>query len=255
MRIALIPTLFVATLGIGSVVYADCPHSAQRDAAISLDGAQRVRITAGAGSLKVVGSPRATIVSAKGRACAPSRRLLEQTELRARRVGDAVMIEAEIPNVQFQFGMWSSPSLDFSVELPSNVPVEVLDGSGDIVVQNVWQLHLRDGSGDVEISNVRGDLDVTDGSGDLRIVGVGGEVTLTDGSGDVFIDRVGQVRIIADGSGDLVIRRVTQHVIIESDGSGLIDVDDVGGNFEVRSDGSGGIRYENVRGRVRLPRD
>jgi hypothetical protein len=213
--------------------WGDCTNSAPRSAALPVAGATKVTVIGRAGSLKVTGRAGAGEVRAAGTACASSRGELADIQLRATRSGGEIRIEAEIPEVS---GSWfGERRLDFEVSLPANIAVNVIDGSGELTIENTGPLDVEDGSGELTIRRVNGNLAVTDGSGAMTIDDVTGNVRIHDGSGSIDVHRV---------SGSVTL----------NDGSGSVDVDDVGGDFIVENKGSGHVSYERVRGRVDVPR-
>ncbi len=230
-----------------------CAEQAQRRAALNLEGAREVSIEAHAGSLSVRGEEGATTVTAEGTACAPNRRMLDQTRLLITRSGDRIRIVAEVPEDGW---LSSGARLDMKVTVPKGIPVSIEDGSGWLEARNLGPLTIRDGSGSIEVSEIAGNLRIDDGSGSITVHGITGDVRVDDGSGSMEISEVtGSVIVEDDGSGEITARHIGKDVIVEDDGSGSIDVEDVGGDFVVRSDGSGGVHYEQVKGSVRIPRD
>ena len=213
--------------------WGDCANTAPRSAALPLSGATRIVVIGRAGSLKVSGRAGATEVRATGTACSASRGELADIQLRATRSGAEIRIEAEVPEVSMS--MWGERRLDFEVSLPSNVPVKVVDGSGELTIENTAALDVDDGSGSLTIRHVHGNLSVVDGSGSMEIEDVTGNVR------------------IHDGSGSIDVRRVTGSVLL-SDGSGSVDVTDVGGDFIVETKGSGHVSYDRIKGKVDVPR-
>src|SRR5262245_43558857 len=105
----------------------DCPHRAERQAAVDAAGARLVKVEAGAGSLRVEGRSGAS-VAAHGTACASRSTMLDQVQLRASRHGDTVLVKTDLPENNWSFG--GGAWLDLVVEVPSDVAVEVEDGSG-----------------------------------------------------------------------------------------------------------------------------
>jgi hypothetical protein len=213
--------------------WGDCTNTAPRSAVLPVAGATKVTIVGRAGSLKVVGRAGAGEVRATGTACASSRGDLADMRLLATRSGGEIRIEAEVPDISGSW--WGNRSLDFEVSLPANVTVDVIDGSGELRIENTGPLDVEDGSGELTIRHVNGNLSVHDGSGAMTIDDVTGNVRIHDGSGSIDVHRVG-------GSVTL------------NDGSGSVDVDDVGGDLIVESKGSGHVSHERVRGKVDVPR-
>jgi DUF4097 and DUF4098 domain-containing protein YvlB len=266
----------IGTAFAGHVMAADwCKFSADKPAAtLDAAGARKVVIGAGAGDLKVRGVSGQTGVTAGGRACASSEKLLAEIQLESRREGDTVYIKTLLPDmdgITFAFNRYAT--LDLTVSVPSTIAIQLEDASGDTELKDVQSAVVADGSGDLEISNVAGNLEVTDSSGDIDIRKVGGNLSVKDSSGDMEIQDVqgsvqipvdssgdirvarvtGSVHVVNDSSGGIVIDHVTQDVTIDSDSSGDISVDAIGGNFTVGNDGSGDIHHGKVAGQVSLP--
>lgn len=247
------------------VIASDCDHTAPREATVPMEGARRVVIDAGAGSLEVRGVADRAELRATGTACASRDSVLEDIRLVADRRGDTVRLETRFPR-----NLRGSARLDLEVEVPSGVEVMVDDGSGPIVVRGVATVGVKDGSGSIEVSDVGGNVTVDDGSGDIELLGVGGDVSIDDGSGPIRLQGIGgSVRIddgsgeidvrdvdgevrVEDGSGSIEIAGVGGSVIVEEDGSGDIVVADVRGDFIVENDGSGSVDYDRVDGRVSI---
>jgi len=227
-----LPFLFAAAAASASP---GCDETAPRRVAENAGGVSRVVVIGRAGSLKIAGQPGAGQIVAKGTACSSDESFLKEVRLDLRRNGSEVVIEAVIPERVAIFD-WTNASLSFEVSLPSNVPLEVRDGSGGLEIRNV------------------GDLEVVDGSGEVDIYGVNGNVSVRDGSGQIDIEEVSGSVEVSDGSGSIEIRKVGRDVRVKADGSGGIDVSDVRGNFTVDRDGSGGVGYDRVAGRVSIPR-
>lgn len=243
--------LLIASL-LANTAVADCRYSADRAADVDAAGIRTVLIGAAAGDLSVRGTGT-TRVRAKGRACADSQATLDAIKLETRRDGDALHVDAILPDSDHAF---NNRSLDLSIELPATIAVRVADSSGDIDVENVAGIRVEDSSGDIEIKTVNGDVEVTDSSGDVVIADVTGNVLVpVDSSGDLVFRRIhGAVHVKTDSSGGITASEVNGDVTIDSDSSGDIEVSQVGGNFTVARDSSGDIEQRSVLGKVSVPR-
>jgi DUF4097 and DUF4098 domain-containing protein YvlB len=256
-----------------------CEFRAERAAGVDAKGIEKVVVRAGSGDMKVVGRTNAVRVEARGTACASKQEYVDAAQIQVRREGNVVFVETELPQdkggdklINIMINDDEHAYIDLGVALPSNVPIEVVDSSGDTVVEDVAALKLQDSSGDLEIIRVAGLVDVGDSSGDISIDAAGSvklrdssgdiEVTDTDGdvevsidsSGDIRIARVGgSVRIEQDSSGGMRVEDVKGAVLVESDSSGDIYAGRVGGDFTVRSDSSGSIDHEEIGGKVSIP--
>jgi DUF4097 and DUF4098 domain-containing protein YvlB len=251
-----------------------CKFTADRAAGIEATGVEKVVIRAGAGDMKVVGRGNAVRIEARGVACAAKQELLDATQISVRREGNVVYVETALPqnDDKWTWGNNEYAYIDIGIALPSNVPVETTDSSGDTAIEDLASLILQDSSGDLEIHRVAGLVDVNDSSGDLEI-DEAGSVRVRDSSGDIEISRVREhVDILSDSSGDMRIAQVAGNVRIEQDSSGGIRVEDVkgnvdvdsdssgdiyagqvGGNFTVSEDSSGSIDHDSVTGKVTIP--
>ncbi|MGD2120653.1 MAG: hypothetical protein PVJ76_02865 [Gemmatimonadota bacterium] len=249
-----------------------CRFEAERATSVPLGSIRELQLSAGAGSLEVIGVEGLREIQAVGRACASHEEFLEDIRLTAEVDGSTLFMKTHHPEMRG----WSSgnryASLDLRVEVPAGLAAEILDGSGEMTVRDLGSAMIQDGSGEVEIYDIRGDLSVEDGSGELLIQGVAGVVRVEDGSGELVLidagsdveihDSSGEVAIrgvhgsvtLRDSSGELEIQDVTGSVRVLQDSSGDIAVRGVGGDFIVERDGSGDISHEGVQGSVDIPR-
>jgi len=251
-----------------------CEFKADRAAGVDARGIEKVIIRTGAGDMKVVGRSNAVRVEARGVACAAKQQLLDRTQISVRREGNIVYVETDLPQDggSWSFGVHEYAYIDIGIALPSGVPVEAIDSSGDAIFEDLAALQLQDSSGDLTITNIAGLADVDDSSGDLSIRNAG-SVRLRDSSGDIEVDVVhGDVEVVIDSSGDIRIAKVDGSVKVRQDSSGSIRVVDVkgsvtvdsdssgdiyagrvGGDFTVTEDSSGSIEHESIGGKVNTP--
>jgi hypothetical protein len=249
-----------------------CRYEAIREVSLSAGGADLFRLSAGSGSLEIVGVEGSGRIVATGRACASHEDFLDDLLLTSDLSGGAVEMETHYPDWSGWSGGDRYARIDLKVEIPADMAAEVRDGSGEMVISNIGSLSLEDGSGEVVLSGIHGDLDIRDGSGELVISGVTGFVRIEDGSGEIVMEDLGaDVEIqdgsgeltvlgvngsltIGDGSGEMDIRDVSGFVRIVQDGGGDINVRGVGGDFIVKADGGGSIEHADVRGTVDIPK-
>lgn len=244
--------LAAAALAAPPAAAQQCEHSAERTASVGASGAALARVAARAGTLRIEGRADISEVRARGRACASSREYLEQLQLRAVREGDAAVLEVRVPEMRCAGNCYAS--LDLVVEVPSRLPVDASDSSGDLEIRRVASLRLRDSSGDASVFQVRGSVSITDSSGDVTVTDVDGDLLLNDSSGNLLVREVGgQVLVERDSSGDIRIDGVGGDVAVQHDSSGDIRVNRVRGSFTVARDGSGSIHHSDVAGAVRVP--
>lgn len=233
-------------------------HESPRNATLPVSGARLVRIDALAGSLRVEGHEGRTDIRVRGTARSVRRDRLGDIKLIAERRGNEIFVKAEMPDTDSQdWREWRNgplQALDLIIEVPTNMALDVNDGSGEALFLNTGTLRLDDGSGSVEVRGARGDVEIEDGSGNVEVDGIEGSLRISDGSGEIRARNVtGDVTIPGDGSGSIDVSGVGGTVRVNEDSSGSIDVDRIAGDFVVDTDGSGGITYNEVRGRVRIP--
>ncbi len=228
-----------------------------RNADVDARGARSIRVEAGAGLLRVEGRAGIAQVRVRGTAHASQRAWLDEIRLVAERRGTDVFIKAEIPDRNGS--LWNTfgnhvRALDLVIEVPTTVPLSVVDGSGESKFIGTGSIDLEDGSGDVEIRGAKGTVRVNDGSGNVVLSGIEGDVSLGDGSGNIDARNItGNFTIVEDSSGDIAVTGVGGTMRVRDDGSGDIDVDRIAGDFVVDHDGGGSIRYNTVTGSVSIP--
>jgi hypothetical protein len=227
-----------------------CEFKADRAGGVDAKGVEKVVIRAGAGDMKVVGRGNAVRIEARGVACASTAEILEGTTISVRREGNVVYVESDLPQELsgWIFGKNRYAYIDLGVALPSNIPVEAIDSSGDATFEDLKALTVQDSSGDLEITRIAELVDFSDSSGDVEIERAG-SVRAHDSSGDLEIGEVrGDVEVVNDSSGDIRIMQVDGSVKVRQDSSGGIRVEDVKGSVVVDSDSSGDIYAGRVKG-------
>jgi hypothetical protein len=271
--VALMPT--AALIPATAQAWGDeCKFRAERAGGIDARDVEKIVIRAGAGNLKVTGRADSTRVDARGTACANKQPLLDATQISVRREGNVVMVETTLPQHQDE-SVWGANEyayLDIDIALPSGIPVDAIDSSGDASFADLKSLQVQDSSGDLDVARIAGALTVGDSSGDVDIEDAG-SVRLQDSSGDVEARKIrGNVQVLVDSSGDLRIADVGGDVDVDQDSSGSIRVEDVkgsvivdsdssgdiyagrvAGDFTVGSDSSGSIEHESIRGKISVP--
>jgi len=252
------PLLLLTLLPVTASAWGDdCKFTADRAAGIEATGVEKVVIRAGAGDMKVVGRGNAVRIEARGVACAAKQELLDATQISVRREGNVVYVETALPqnDDSWKWGNNEYAYIDIGIALPSSIPVEATDSSGDATFEDLQALTLQDSSGDLELYRIAGLVDVFDSSGDIDIERAG-SVRLRDSSGDIDVDEVrGDVNVVLDSSGDIEIARVDGNVKVEQDSSGNIRVENVKANFTVDSDSSGDIYAGSIGGDFTVSED
>jgi hypothetical protein len=233
----------------------DCRLRADRAGGVDAKGVEKVILRTGAGDMKVIGRGNAVRIEARGVACAPKQELLDAAQIHVRREGNVVYVETDLPQNQDGWSDEEYAYIDIGVALPTSIPVEATDSSGDAVFEDLKALTLQDSSGDLDIDRIAGLADIGDSSGDIEIENVG-SLRVRDSSGDVEVDEVrGDVEVVLDSSGDIRITQVDGSVKIRQDSSGSIRIEEVQGSVDVDSDSSGDIYAGRVKGNFTVSED
>src|SRR4249919_3449253 len=134
----------------------DCEFRADRAAGLDAKGVEKVVIRAGAGDMKVIGRGNAVRIEARGVACAAKQELLDAAQISVRREGNVVYVETNLPQNQdgWSFGNNEYAYIDIGIALPSSIPVEATDSSGDADFEDLKALTLQDSSGDLSIHRI-----------------------------------------------------------------------------------------------------
>jgi len=271
MKKTLIASLFgTSAILAGCVVVASPQHASfHQQETLSLDAAMftELEITAGAGSMKVIGDSSVSTITVTADIYTENKDS-DAFDFSLEADGKQAELVAQMHSTS---GYWhgSSPRIDLLVSVPEhmklnivdgsgvidiqlmNAAIKVVDGSGDIYIdQGQHELDISDGSGGITIERFAGNVNIEDGSGSIRIENVSGDVTLDDGSGDIDIKNVTGNASINDGSGDLNVDDVTGTVTID-DGSGSINVHNAGG-LKITEAGSGGLKFNRIKGEVEV---
>lgn len=226
-------------------------YSVERHAQAATAGVVTIRIENGSGRLVINGRNGATSVNATAVIRGSSQETVNAVKLVTDRSGDVITVRTDSPSRNSWGDGWSA---DLTVEVPSNMRLDVSDGSGGARLENVGALTLRSGSGGVRISNASGSVDLESGSGGAQLRDVRGDVSLSTGSGGITIEGVtGSVDVRSAGSGSLDVNHVSGALHIGSIGSGSVTADGIGGDLTVDRKGSGSVNYTNVKGRVDVP--
>jgi hypothetical protein len=233
----------------------DDAYTSPRNGSVNASGAKRIQIEASAGFLKVKGVA-GNDVKVTGLARASRQNLLAEIKLIAERRGETVYIKADIDDRNNGWNDDSYRALDMTIEVPTQLPLEIEDGSGEIEISGTAGVDLTAGSGSIDMRDIGGAVKIEDGSGEIQLRNIRGNVDINDGSGEIVARGVtGNLVIDDDGSGSIEGYDVSGSFVVRNDGSGGIKADGIGGDLDVRSKGSGGVDYYNVKGSIRIPDD
>ena len=210
-----------------------------KNLSLSARGIEKLEIDCGSGFLKVRGREglreikvEAEIVLEGKSEKSAEAFLKKYLKLSLEKKGSRAVLTSGFESYRSLFS-FTNKVVNLTVSLPKDMNLDVDDGSGSIIIENIaGDVNVDDGSGSMDIMNIGGNLDVDDGSGQIDVEGV---------SGDVSVD---------DGSGSMTIRNIEGSVTVR-DGSGSITIDGVEKDVYIPSAGSGSVRVNNVKGKVK----
>ncbi len=138
-------------------------------------------------------------------------------------------------------------SIDYEIEAPSGVILEVSTGSGDVTDDGVGDhAHLRTGSGNIHANGLTGGFSVGTGSGDVVATGSGsGDVRASTGSGNIDVSGIAGALHASTGSGNLHLAGSPTASWYVSTGSGDVELKlgSAGYNLDAHT-GSGDVHVE-----------
>ncbi|MGE5675325.1 MAG: hypothetical protein ACM3XM_15855 [Mycobacterium leprae] len=227
----------------------ECAFSAPRSANVEIGKATKIRVSAAAGSLQILGRPGLTAVRATGTACAQTSEGLNRIQLKTQTVGDAVEVNVEIQGV-----VLGSQKLDLTLEVPDNIQLQVTDPSGTATIRQIQSLFLSKGSGETDVSAVSGDVNLKNTSGSLTVSHVLGNGVIASGSGTLTVrDIGGNLNITDKASGETLVEQVDQNLTLGTMGSGTLTVRQIGGEVKLAQKPSGSLTITGVGQGVAVP--
>ena len=101
--------------------------------------------------------------------------------------------------------LFNNISIDYDINVPADVALNLHSGSGDVVVTNVGRfVSAASGSGNVRAHGIHGPADLESGSGDLELSDLGaGDVKVKTGSGEIKVESFNGGFNARTGSGDI----------------------------------------------------
>jgi hypothetical protein len=226
--------------------------SESRASQVPVSGAKLLKLDVGAGYLRVQGKAGSGTITVSGISHAQSTRALAAVKFVTRRSGDTIFITCVIPPPDRAAD--AGASLDIEVKIPSALPLEVTDSTGESVFRNTGPLRIVHGDGGLNVDSVAGRLDITDGAGDMAISHVAGNVRIVDGRGAIYVTHIaGSVVIPQAGSGEIQAVDISGDVAVGSKRSGEVAAREIGGKLSVSASGNGSIEYRDVAGGVAAP--
>ena len=197
------PLLLTAVLGVTTVALADNTF----DRTVNVSGQPDLYVSTGSGNIHVVpGSGEQIHIighvhagwSAFGDVNSRVQHIVENPPIAQSgntvRVGDVT-----------DHSLFNNISIDYDINVPADVALNLHSGSGDVQVDNVGRfLSAASGSGNVRARGVHGPADLESGSGELELDDAGaGDVKAKTGSGDIRIHSFNGSLNARTGSGDI----------------------------------------------------
>jgi len=227
-----------------------------KNLSLSAEGIKRLEIDCGAGFLIVSGqeglksiNAEAEIILEGGSEDKAQKFIRERVKLSLERQGEKAILISQMKE-RFSVFSFRKRLINLTVYVPTNVDLEVDDGSGWLKVERIrGKVFINDGSGEMMIRDITGALRIDDGSGDMDVVNIHGDVDIEDGSGSIDVEGIVGSVSVDDSSGSMILNNIKEDIIV-SDSSGSINIDGVDGDVTIKDDGSGSVRINNVRGKV-----
>jgi hypothetical protein len=213
-------------------------YEEERQLNLGANGINTLEIEAGAGSLEIVGVSGSDEIVVSATIYVPEKdedkarkEIQSHLVLSLEKDGNNAVLKGYFDEYSVSFG--DSPHVQLEVLVPERFGLNIDDGSGSIVVENVsGNIELEDGSGSILMTNVGGDVEIDDGSGSISVEGVRGDLFIGDGSGSIKVREVAGSVTVDDGSGSINVSDVEKDLIIEEDGSGSLNFSNIGGRVE-----------------------
>lgn len=234
----------------------ECEHQRLIEETLDVADAHELAVIAAAGDLRINGREDRSDVAVRATVCASKQEWVDESSIDLQ-TGEAAQVAVVIPEIDWSLS-WSGQRylyIDLEIDVPADLPLSIMDSSGDVRIDGTASVSIRDSSGDIEIENLSGDLVLEDSSGDIELQDIHGNVTVEhDSSGDIYGSNIeGGVLVVKDSSGDIRFKQVRDDFVVERDSSGDIVARGVGGDFRVLRDGSGDISSTDVAGEVVVP--
>jgi hypothetical protein len=123
------------------------------------------------------------------------------------------------------FGFGSPNWVDYSIEVPAGVTLDLESGSGSVDVDGTTgNVQARVGSGQLRLINIVGDVQANTGSGTIDLGGISGAVRAEAGSGEIRGSDVKRVQEVSTGSGAISLAGTFKEAASVRASSGSVDL-------------------------------
>jgi len=166
----------------------------------------------------------------------------EKIEIIIEKNGPELFIEAKRPRdwtesleslLEGIFQKKPSANVDFEIDTPRDVHLEISSVSGDISVRDIiGEVNIDVVSGDMELLDIGSDVSINAISGDMVIEEVSGNLDVAAVSGDSRLQNIGGHVHIDVTSGDIIAESVDGDLYIDGT-SGDVSATDIYGNINI----------------------
>lgn len=229
--------LLVLVLVAGSQAFIAERPAGRFERALSVSGPVQLRITTGAGSIKVRNGNSGSVriqgqIRADSQGTAALVRDIEQNPP-IRQSGNTITIGNDVRR-------WEHVGISYEVTVPAQTQVEARTGSGSIDVYGVaGPLDAATGSGSLNAENIGARAQLKTGSGAVNASRVQGDVHAATGSGSIELTEIAGLADAETGSGTISVSGATGRVRAHT-GSGRVRVAKASADVDAQT-GSGGI--------------
>ncbi len=207
---------------------------------LAIPAGKTLRIENPCGDVKVVGGFDVGSVRAEAKFRAST---LEESKLRADEF--MLIIEEADHAVLIRQPDVTGLSIDFEIQVPGTVPIELRLSSGDVkVIDTGASCRIHSKSGDVELRGLNGLIEVHSDSGDVKLEdSESPQVTIDNKSGDLEIKKV---------HGNLNARTASGNISVEGGSGKVVAIESVSGDskFDSMEPITGTVSVRTVSGNI-----
>jgi hypothetical protein len=141
-----------------------------------------------------------------------------EPQVQLTRADGVVTLSIERPDA---FALGVAPRTDLAVDVPANVRVDLVGGSGNIELSGIGgPVQIQGGSGNVDLADLSGPVTLRVGSGDVRLANLTGDLRVNTGSGSIRGSGLAHLREATAGSGRITLDGVFRDDAQVTTGSG-----------------------------------
>jgi DUF4097 and DUF4098 domain-containing protein YvlB len=177
--------------GVAVTAAASADQSRTIDRQIPVQSIREVRLTGRNGNIRVKGTDTAAI-RVHAIVSVGDKDSLEDASVEVTRVGSTLEIQDRCPKKSYVFFSTSSCGVEYALEVPKTMRLNLKDANGNNTVTNVsGPITIKTSNGDVTVSDAGGTLDLESSRGNVDATLVGGwrgdQVSLRTSLGEVSL--------------------------------------------------------------------